>query len=100
MDAEARLMTRGVPIDSADLPRSDEPDIIGYFVLYPEPWGARVFLQVPRSISMEDRNTFAEWAESRLDRFLESGPEPDGWQKRTSDGGWQLWARKVLLPPL
>lgn len=43
------------------------------------------------------RATFAEWAESRFQRFLEHGPEPDGWQKR-SDGAWQLWARGVQLP--
>jgi hypothetical protein len=31
-----------------------------------------------------------EWAEQRLDRFEEAGPEPDGWQRR-KDGTWQLW---------
>lgn len=40
-----------------------------------------------------------EWALQRVGRFLEHGPEPDGWQQR-SDGGWQVWARLVDLPTL
>ncbi|MBM0238692.1 hypothetical protein JNW88_18865 [Micromonospora sp. ATA32] len=46
-----------------------------------------------------DLRTLGEWATSRVDRFLQHGAEPDGWRRR-SDGGWQLWAQFVELPPL
>ena len=45
------------------------------------------------------KTSFAEWAESRINRFLERGPEPDGWQ-RTADGVWQLCAKQEVLPSL
>ena len=45
------------------------------------------------------KSSFAEWAESRINRFLERGPEPDGWQ-RGEDGIWQLCARQETLPSL
>jgi hypothetical protein len=45
------------------------------------------------------KHTFAEWAESRINRLLEHGPSPDGWQQ-TADGTWQLCARQEELPRL
>lgn len=45
------------------------------------------------------REMFAEWCHQHIARFVEHGPEPDGWQLR-SDGGWQLYAGAVDLPPL
>lgn len=50
-------------------------------------------------LQMNEVRTLGEWATSRVARFLEHGPEPDGW-KRRGDGGWQLWAQLMELPPL
>ena len=99
-DAEARLAARGATIEEYDFGRDDEPDVTGVFVITPATHPAiNVWLAVRPETPPDDRAGFAEWAESRLDRFFEHGPEPDGWQPR-SDGGWQMWARRVEMPPL
>ena len=41
----------------------------------------------------EEEAAFSEWVDSRVVRFVQSGPEPDGWMQRKSDGRCQLWAR-------
>ncbi|WP_434740766.1 hypothetical protein [Micromonospora sp. SH-82] len=97
--AERRLNSRGLFLDEGtDLGRHDEPDIGGYLVLVPDESGAVVNAIVRRGVEAEFRAMFAEWVEQRIDRFFEHGPEPDGWKRRSSDGGWQLWARLVELP--
>jgi len=52
---------------------------------------------VRAGLAADLKTSFAEWAESRINRFLERGPEPDGWQ-RSADGVWQLCARQETLP--
>jgi hypothetical protein len=54
---------------------------------------------VRSSLDAEQKASFAEWAESRINRLLESGPQPDGWQQQP-DGIWQLCARQMTLPSL
>lgn len=99
-DYEARLAAMGVTIEEHDFGREDEPDVVGVFVIESETESALDIWLAVRPQSPPDRRAmFAEWAESRLQRFIEHGPEPDGWQRR-SDGGWQLWARRVEMPPL
>ena len=99
-DAERRLNRRGVNITEYDLGRDDEPDIGGFVRLIPDGVGAAVNAHVRPGLEPERRGRFAEWLEQRIDRFFEHGPEPDGWQRRTSDNGWQLWVREVELPSL
>ncbi|MFY1686385.1 hypothetical protein [Plantactinospora sp. WMMB782] len=99
--AEQRLNDRGLSLDDeTGFGREDEPDVSGYLVLRPNDDGAEVIALVRPGIEAWQREMFAEWVEQRMDRFFEHGPEPDGWQKRKSDNGWQLWARMVDLPPL
>ncbi len=91
----------GLVIEEYDLERDDEPDVIGLVVVWwldPAHERYRVVLFVAPGTTTERRAQFAEWAASRLSRLMESGPEPDGWQERQTDGGLQLWARLVFLP--
>ena len=59
--------------------------------------GIEVFVRA--GLAADLKTSFAEWAESRINRFLERGPEPDGWQQN-ADGSWQLCARQEALPSL
>lgn len=99
-EPEQRLLQRGLAIEEGDLGRSDEPDVVGYVVLRPSDGGATVHAMVVPGLSDDRRAGFAGWLEGRIDRFFEHGPEPDGWQRRQSDGDWQVWAREVQLPSL
>jgi hypothetical protein len=98
--AEERLAARGVPIGEDDFPSPPvDPEHEGCALIGEREGGIIVNLTVRTGLDGERRAGFAEWAESRIDRFLEHGPEPDGWQKR-SDGDWQLWVRRVYLGDL
>ncbi|MDX3075765.1 hypothetical protein [Streptomyces sp. MI02-7b] len=99
MDAEERLAAAGVALEETDFGREDEPDIGGCLLAESVEDGIRANIVVRPGLVGEARTAFAEWAESRLQRFLEHGPEPDGWQER-SDGAWQLWGRWAQLPSL
>ena len=106
--AEEQLIGRGMSLEDWDL--SDEPDtqdktvdpdICGFAFIDPQLAGSyRVVLLVRPGLSSEKRELFAEWALQRVERFMEHGPEPDGWQRRKADGAWQLWTRLVELPDL
>lgn len=99
--AEQRLNARGLFLDdTTPLDRDDEPDVNGLLVMRPDGDAAIVNALIRPGLDEPARAVFAEWVEQRIDRFFEHGPEPDGWQKRTSDGGWQLWARLVQMPSL
>jgi hypothetical protein len=100
-DAEHRLRQRGLTIDGWDLRRDDEPDVNGLLVMRPQGDGSAIIVAVVRpGLTDHVHALFAEWVEQRIDRFFEHGPEPDGWQRRTVDIGWQLWARLVEMPSL
>jgi hypothetical protein len=99
-EAESRLLKRGLGIEEFDLQRDDEPDVVGYVVLVPSDLGATINALIKPGSSSNSRALFAEWLESRIDRYFEHGPEPDGWERRASDGGWQLWARELQMPSL
>lgn len=99
-DAEERLRQRGLEIDEQDFRRDDEPDVSGFVALRPDGDGALINALVRPGLEPDRRARFAEWLEVKIDRFFEHGPEPDGWQRRITDGGWQLWAREVRLPSL
>ncbi|MBC9730550.1 MULTISPECIES: hypothetical protein [Streptomyces] len=95
--AEARLAAMGWPVEEEDFGRADEPDVQGCLLIEEVEGGVRARIVVRPGLQGDVRKSFAEWAESRLQRFMEHGPEPDGWQKR-SDGGWQMWARLHQMP--
>jgi hypothetical protein len=99
MGAEDRLKARGVVLEEIDFGREDEPNVSGCLVAQYVEQGVRLKVAVRPGLSGHWREGFAEWAESRLQRFLDHGPEPDGWQKR-SDGAWQLWGRWTQMPSL
>ena len=96
--AELRLSRIAGPFEVLDIDDLDPG--LGGCVLIAEhgPDHSSYKIGVRASLSFARRERFAVWATERILRFLEHGPEPDGWQKRTLDGAWQLWAREVLLP--
>jgi hypothetical protein len=96
--AEQQLAAMGILLEEEDFGRKDEPDVGGCILAEPVEGGTRVRAVVRPGLSGEFREMFAEWAASRFARFNEHGPEPDGWQKRTSDNAWQLWARLRQMP--
>lgn len=57
-----------------------------------EPW---VFPWCAADPACHER--FVEFAVERARRFIEYGPDMDGWS-RCPDGTWSLWAREVWLP--
>lgn len=99
-DAEGRLRALGLELVEADFGAHDDPDVKACVVVWPGPTSSRVALRIRPGLDADTRARVAEWFEQRLGRFFEHGPEPDGWQRRESDHGWQLWAREELLPKL
>jgi len=90
----------GWPLEEVDFGREDEPDIDGCAVVsVVGDEGIAASFVIRPGLAEELRAGFAEWAVQKVDRFAEHGPEPDGWQHR-SDGDWQLWARRVEMPPI
>jgi len=88
----------GVPIQEVDLSGYDAA-IGGCVRAHIEDGFAGIEVIVRPGLAADLKTSFAEWAESRINRFLERGPEPDGWQQ-TADGVWQLCARQETLPSL
>jgi len=110
-EAERRIADRwGVTLDELDLDGQPggigehleaNPDLGGLLVLVPQEDGhLEVYAATRPHLAEPRRELLAQWIEEKIDRFSEHGPEPDGWQQRKSDGGWQLWARMVWMPPL
>jgi hypothetical protein len=98
-DAEERLAALGISIDDFDFGREDEPDVIGCLLIQRLEQGLKIRIGIRPGTTGERRASYAEWAASRIARFDEHGPEPDGWKARSDmDDGWQLWAREQLLP--
>lgn len=62
------------------------------------PEAVRFSLAHRPGLSPDVLDMFAPDVVQRLRRFLEHGPEPDGWHRRRIDGVWQLWIRLVELP--
>ncbi|MET7752588.1 hypothetical protein [Micromonospora sp. NPDC005367] len=75
-----------------------DQDVHGCLIVEQHPDGmGRVGLLYRPGLPVDVLRMLGEWALQRVGRFLEHGPEPDGWQRR-SDGAWQLWGRLVDLP--
>ncbi|MFK0181563.1 hypothetical protein ACIQVR_37010 [Streptomyces xanthochromogenes] len=100
-EAERRLAARGVTIRGDEWPDLARPEHDGYAkVKDPGDGSLVVWLLVRPGIDPYERRAFAEWAESRIDRFFEHGPDPDGWQWVEADHSWQMWVRGVELPEI
>jgi hypothetical protein len=99
MSAEERLGALGVPFEETDFGDNVDPDVFGCLLVRQVDNGLMMKVAIRPGLVRDARETFAQWAESRLQRFAEHGPEPDGWQKR-SDGDWQLWGRLQQMPRL
>lgn len=102
-NVEAQLNQVGLEIEEFDFGREDELDITGFIMvkwldLDHEKYTATI--GVRPGTGPEDRAAFATWARDVLARWLEHGPDVDGWQRRESDAGWQLWARRHYFPSL
>jgi hypothetical protein len=101
LDAEAQLNRIGLQIEESDFDRDDEPDVIGFvkvewLTLDHSKYTATIFVRPGTNPS--ERATFATWVRDVIARWVEHGPEVDAWQRRESDAGWQLWARRTCLP--
>jgi hypothetical protein len=102
-DAEAQLAEIGLRIDEFDFGREDEPDVIGlvtveWLDLDHKEYMARMLIRP--GTPADRRASFARWCRDMILRWVSSGPEVDGWQRRESDAGWQLWCRLRYLPSL
>jgi hypothetical protein len=88
----------GITMQEVDFSQFD-PAIGGCVRAHIEDGFAGIEVIIRSDLAQDLRPGFAEWAESRINRFLEHGPEPDAWQK-TPEGVWQLCARQQALPSL
>ena len=88
----------GIPIREIDFSQYD-PGLGGCVRAHIENGFAGMEVVVRAGLAASKKASFAQWAESRISRFLERGPEPDGWQQ-VEDGVWQLCARQETLPSL
>lgn len=97
MGAEERLIASGVSIEESDFWLTDQLDVCGALLVHHVNGEVLRIVAIRPGLTGEKREQFIEWAESRLLRFDEHGPEPDGWRYRT-DGGWQLWDHWWEMP--
>lgn len=92
LPAEARLLALGYPLEEMDFGDAVDAEIEGCILASYRPGGVAFRTTVRPSLDAASRAMFAEWAEGLIVRFVEHGPDVDGWQHR-SDDDWQLWAR-------
>lgn len=79
--------------------RDGEPDIRGLLVVWQLDDGdAEAILYVRPDQDVSEADKIREDCFGRIERLLTVGPEPDNWQKRHSDEGWQLWLRQMWMP--
>jgi hypothetical protein len=97
--AEERMASQGLILQETELGRDDDPAVGGCLMAEISGGMAGVQVVIRPGLAGQTRADFAEWAESRINRFLEHGPEPDGWRQRP-DGVWQLWGRLQEMPSL
>jgi hypothetical protein len=97
--AEERMAERGLILQETELGRDDDPDVGGCLMAGISNGQAGVQVVIRPGLAGQLREEFAAWAESRIQRFLQHGPEPDGWRQRP-DGVWQLWGRLQEMPSL
>lgn len=94
------LAAQGATLLEYDFGREDEPKVNS--LLWIEHREARrdAFRVVIRpGLDPAAFDLVTSWARRVFERYIEHGPEPDGWQLRT-DGDHQLWGRQVEIPPI
>ena len=93
-EVEQRLAERGLLIEEyPDFARDAQPGTVGFVGVVQAHPGVRAVAYVGTGTPPDQRDRFAEWVERKIDNYLECGPLRDGWERRSSDEGWQLWAR-------
>lgn len=92
------------PIDVGDLtaglaPGTDlDPGLLGYLAIRPVEGDPNQSIEIWAKISPEaDQETFTEWADQRVERFMEHGAAVDNWHQQ-SDGKFVVWARLHYFP--
>ena len=91
MDSAAdRLRRRGLDIQifageslAEAMPHLDNnPGSVGFLSVLPDAEGALIVNALVRpGLSSVEREQFAAAVEERIDRIIEHGPDPDGWQR-------------------
>jgi hypothetical protein len=96
--AELRLTRVTGPFEELHLDNDTDAGLGCILITEHGPGFSSFNIGVRAGLSFAQRQRFAEWARERILRWLQHGPEPDGWHKRALDGKWQLWARETWLP--
>lgn len=99
-DAERRLNAFGLYLEVQDFGDAVDPEVGGCILARPVEGGHQFRAVMRPRMPDWQREMFAEWAAQRFVRFVEHGPEPDGWQEQSSGGAWQLWTRLTEMPSL
>ncbi|GAA0980404.1 hypothetical protein ENKNEFLB_02038 [Nocardioides aquaticus] len=97
----ARQVASGAPIleTSPEALTRFAPDHVGQVLALPRDEGWQLMGVVRSDVSRTERETFEQWARERFYVVAVSGSfGDDGWLDR-GDGGWQLTARAVEMPP-
>lgn len=97
----ARQVASGAPIleTSPEALTRFAPDHVGQVLAIPRDEGWQLMGVVRSDVSSAERETFEQWARERFYVVAVSGSfGGDGWLDR-GDGGWQLTARAVEMPP-
>ncbi|MFD6107444.1 hypothetical protein ACFWFQ_32815 [Nocardia salmonicida] len=89
MSAEEALNELGIYLEVMENSPVD-PDVWGHVRVLVVDSEFDVDVSVRPGLVGRNRMKFAEWALSRIKRFAEHGPEPDGWRYE-GDGRWHLW---------
>lgn len=85
-------LTLDVTVDD-EFFKDQAPDAVALIVFYPEATHLRVCGLIRSTLTGEDDAALGRWIGTRARRFIEHGPDPDGWRLRITDGGWQLVVR-------
>jgi hypothetical protein len=96
-DAELELAAGGMIIRERDLDYGDDLVVGLVLIETGEDPPFRVVLLVRPGLQAWQRAGFAKWAVIAVGRFMEHGPDLDGWLKR-SDGRWQQLVQGEKFP--
>jgi hypothetical protein len=95
--AEKALEARGINLTPLvfDDPSEDTGQDGHIVVWFDDDGGLTAVAMVRDGLSASNRDGVANYMVATLERFVEHGPEPDDWQLRLVDGGWERWIRNV-----
>ncbi|MEV1018136.1 hypothetical protein AB0I89_32120 [Micromonospora sp. NPDC049801] len=94
------MSTEAVPVTvvvDADFP--GDPGLTVCAIVESAPGGVRYGGLIRPDLDRVAFEQAVEFIGSRIARFIQHGPEPDGWEPAV-DGVWRLWARLTPMPTL